>query len=227
MEFINENELIKEFIREHNTCEYDIKKILIERGNFRPFITGHNKKEKISMAYQMLQYAMQNFNGDYSLLYGRFYYVGGSKFPDNQFNKFNEHIVNPLIEYIKLYLENIHDDVLEQERGDGMMKEQNFTIQNANNSTIVMNSKVGGNVITDVKINDDVKIEVEKILKSIEEEVRLKNLDAKEEIFELISEINENIKFNQKPKKSILTAFKTLCEGAIPLATKLLEIFYK
>lgn len=214
MEFIDENELIKEFIKEHNKCKYDIKKILTEREIFHPFITGRNKVEKISMAYQMLQYAIQKFNGDYSLLYGRFYYVGGSKLPDVQFNKFNEHIVNPLIKYINLYLENFHADILEQEQNDRESAEQRITIKNANNFNLVMNSKVDGDVITDVKINDNdyVKIEVEKLLESIKNEMISINLNMKEEVCELISKVDQSVEANQEPKLSWLGKIKNLCE---------------
>ena len=178
----------------------------------------------------MFQYSIDKFHGNHTCLYRRSYYIGGSNSFDAQLKKFNEHIVYLLIEYIELYLENICADMLKQEQNDKLLEEQYIIIQNTNNSTIVMNSKVSRNVIINVKINDDVKIEVEELLKYIKSGVISINLDTKEEVFELISEIDENIKSNQNPKKSILTALKELCRGAItviPLVTKLLEIFYK
>lgn len=225
MKFIDENELIKEFIVKYNTCRYDIKKIVNERHDFFSFKTSDDKNEEISMAYQMLQYAIENLEGDYSILYGRGFYSGGKTFND-QIRKFNEDIVDPLIEYIKQYLEEVYRNKLEQERGNNVLGTGNFTFNNSN--FVVNNGNVDGNLSANVTVmNDDIQKEIEELLESIKEEVISKDLDTKEEVFELISEIDENIKSNQKPKKSILTALKTLCEGAIPLATKLLEIFYK
>lgn len=229
MEFIDENELIKEFISEYNECKYDIKKILMERPNFRPFIAGSNKKEKISMAYQMLKYAIDNFNGDYTFLYGRGYYVGGNDSFDAQLKKFNEHIVDPLIEYIKQYLEEVYRNTLEQERGNNMLGTEKFTF---NNSNVIFNSgNVDGNLSANVTVmNDGIQKEIEELLKIIEKEVKSINLDTKEEVFELISKVDQTVKANQEPRLSWLGKIKNFCEGSTIIVTcidKIIELISK
>ncbi len=75
MAVIQTNQMISEFIREKNTAVYDIAAILTSREWLEPFEISPNINEEISFEYQLLTYALQNFDGDFTRLYGTHCYT--------------------------------------------------------------------------------------------------------------------------------------------------------
>lgn len=108
LSYINETPLIKKFIDDNSVIEFDIPaEISIAKSERR----GHfnipiNKCEEISFTYQLLSYAAEHHNDYYELSSG---YSFGRKYQD-QTDEFNKVVVNPFINHITQYFEEIMID---------------------------------------------------------------------------------------------------------------------
>ncbi|OPX47835.1 hypothetical protein [Clostridium thermobutyricum] len=146
-EFIDNNELIRKFINEYNTKEYDIKTILSEREVYcaELYDIGTTTREKVSFVYQLLKYALSDeyessINNIYTFYRGETNYNSATK-------AFNNHVTRALLEEIRLYMEELRIDMEE----DGILKievngDQSQVIVGKDNSTIhaVQDNKVIG-----------------------------------------------------------------------------------
>lgn len=53
----------------------NIKKLIKERDWISPFKISPVMQEEISLEYQMLKYSIENFDGDFTRLYGTHFYT--------------------------------------------------------------------------------------------------------------------------------------------------------
>ena len=98
--FIDSNSLISAFIMENNTQQLDIPAILKERGWVNPFDISPVMSEEISLEYQLLKYSVDNYNGDFTRLYGSHNYINRKSTVNDELKIFIEHIIDPLVDYI-------------------------------------------------------------------------------------------------------------------------------
>ena len=96
MGVIQSNSLISDFLAEKNTTTYDIEKIIESRGWLDPFVISADVHEEISLEYQLLSYAIENFDGDFTRLYGGHFYTSAKSTINDEMQKFIEHIIDPL-----------------------------------------------------------------------------------------------------------------------------------
>lgn len=75
MNVMDDQVIIKDFIDRNNTCKYDIAEIIKARDWISPFEISPVVKEEISLEYQMLKYSVDNFDGDFTRLYGTHFYT--------------------------------------------------------------------------------------------------------------------------------------------------------
>lgn len=227
MNVINLNELIKNFIDKNNVVEYDIQSVIKNRGWLDPFNISADMKEEISFEYQMLQYAIENFDGDFSQLYGGFFYTSAQSSRQDEMRTFIEHIIDPLIDYISDYLRDcLNQATKEEERNASMSKS---TI-NATNSNVVIGSLVGGDISNKVSVDEKLTETAASIISAIEAQVKVSQLENKEDIEEILADISKEIKEGKKPKNSWFTVLKTLCNGTgniVDLVKKLSDLFPK
>ena len=92
MAIVQTNQMISEFIHEKNTTEYDIATILRSREWLEPFNISTDINEEISFEYQLLIYALQNFDGDFTRLYGTHFYTSAKSTANDEMSKFIKHI---------------------------------------------------------------------------------------------------------------------------------------
>lgn len=225
MHTIQSEELIAEFIAKNNTVPYDIKAIKEAREWLDPFEVSPIQNEEISFAVKMLQYAVDNYNGDFTRLYGTHNYTGTKTTVGDEMRKFINHIIDPLIDHIADYLKHCYDEAA---RKEGVSLMSNIPNVNAENSTIVIGSNVAGNVTTEVKITQEQQTDANDLIDTIKEALAAENIPDKDDIEEMLQQIKSDVDAGKKPKRGFLVALKSLCTAGvtvIPLVKALIELF--
>jgi len=224
MSFIEQDELIMNFIADQNTCIHLIPQIVASREWLHPFEISHVVSEEISFEYQLLRYAVDARNGDFTSVYGS-HYISPKATLNDSAQDFIKHIIDPFVDYIADFLKKQYDDAVKRENVGSTGIPGVLT---ANNSTLVFNSSVAGHVTNQVVIGSDIRLAADSIISQIEQSLSDKNYSTDvHEIKALLVEIKEQIAKGQRPKRGVLTAFKTLCSGLVaiaPLAEKLWEL---
>lgn len=225
MATIQTEELIADFIAKNNTVPYDIKAIIEAREWLDPFEVSPIQNEEISFAVKMLQYAVDNYNGDFTKLYGTYNYTGTKTTVEDEMRKFIGHIIDPLIDHIADYLKHCYDKAVRKEEATKPRSTPSFTAQN---STVVIGSSVGGNVTTEVNITQEQQTDANDLIEAIKETLASENIPDKEDIEEMLQQIKSDIDTGKKPKRGFLVALKGLCSAGvtvIPLVKSLMELF--
>lgn len=227
MSVIQKQELIADFINKHNRHPYDIQEIMKSRDWLDPFEISPVVEEEISLEVQMLTYAVEQFDGDFTRLYGTYCYTNPESTINDEMRKFIEHIIDPLIDHIGEYLRQCYEKTIREEEKDKPVTQTGIT---ANNSTVVIGSIVDGNITTQVTIDNCTKTKAEELIAAIWNALQIAKLENKDDITDILKQIEVDIKANKKPKRGFLTALKALCAGGaavIPLVTALLELLSK
>ena len=222
MNIIQSTSIISDFISKKNTTAYDIETIIKSRGWLNPFEISADTSEEISFEYQLLSYAIENYNGDFTRLYGSYFYTSSKSTRNDEMQKFIEHIINPLIDYISEYLRYCYEKALREESKDNLNPIGGVT------ATVVIGSSVDGNVSTNNAINSEIQTDAIELIYTIKEALETEFFDDKREILEILQQIEEDIHMQQKPKKGFLSALKALCSGSasvVSLITALIKLF--
>ena len=225
MSYIDSNEFVKAFIDANNIHAYDVVTIIKERYWLDPFNISPVFEEELSFSIQLLRYAVDNFDGDFTRLYGTHHYTSSKSTANDEMRKFIEHVIDPLIDYICEYIRKCYEKALEKE---GKNNPFTGTSINATNSMVLVGSSVAGNATNEVVITETVKNDAQDLLFAIKEAMRELDIPTRSEIEELIEQIESEIQSSKKPKKGVLTALKVLCSGVttiIPLVKALVELF--
>lgn len=225
MMFLQTEEIIVEFIAQNNTVAYDIPEIIKERYRFDPFETSPIQNEEISFAVQLLTYAVEKFDGNFTRLYGTYYYTSSKSTVNDEMRKFIEHIIDPLIDYISEHIRQCYDNTIRQEESVKVSTTPSFT---AHQSTIVIGSHVEGSVSNQVTITENQKSDANELIEEIKATLAGAEIPSKSDIEDIILQLQDDINSNKKPKKGLLTALKVLCQAgsiAIPFVTALVELF--
>lgn len=218
-------DLIADFVARNNIVKYDISAIIKERGWLDPFEVSPVQNEEISFSVQMLKYAVENFDGDFTRLYGTHHYTSTKSTVNDEMRKFIEHIIDPLIDHISEHLRHCYDDILRKEEAAKPAVTPNFT---AHQSTIVIGSHVEGGINNQVSIAENQKVDANELIAEISAALAAADIPSKSDIEELLQQVKEDIDSDKKPKKGLLTALKVLCQAgsvAIPFVTALVELF--
>lgn len=224
MNALNQNSLIFDFIQNNNVHTFDIEGILKKRNWVDPFEISPVMAEEISFAYQMLSYAIEYFDGNFTQLYGVHHYTSAKSTINDEMRKFLDHLVDPLIDYINDYLRLQYEQAQKAE-GTTHPSVPNFT---AHNSTVFIGSSVTGNVSNQVQIDNSKKQDAIELIAAIKECVDTENFINKDDIANIITQIESDVSSDKKPQKGMMTALKVLCstmKTAIPLVTALIELF--
>lgn len=225
MSAINSNKIIEDFILGKNTHKYDVEAIIKSRDRLSPFEVSPDTSEEISFEYQLLTYSIDRFDGDFTRLYGTHWYTSYKSTTNDEMRKFIEHIVDPLIDYISEYLRHYYERTVREEEKN---KPSAHGVITANYSTVVVGSSVDGNVSTQVTINDNTKNDALKLIASIKEILQENDISEKEDIADILKQIEEDLRVNRNPKKGFFSALKALCAGSAPvisLVTALIKLF--
>lgn len=223
MSFVDTNALIKQFIIDHNTFKYDIESVIESRDELSPFDISAEDDKEISLEYQLLSYAVDCYDGDFTRLYNTYWYTDSDSTVNDEMRKFIEHIIDPLIDYIGDYIRICYDRALREEHEKGTLTHGTIT---ANNSTVVVNSDIHGNVSTSNTISQEIQNDSLELVNNIKKSLQTEQVDSIEEIYEVLEQIEADIKSQKKPKKSFLTVLKNLCGGiaaVAPLITMLIS----
>ena len=221
--FVEKTPLVYDFINENNTITYDISKICKERDWLDPFSISPNKSEEISFEYQLLIYAKTELEGDFTSLYGTYYYTRAESTVNDEMRTFISHIIDPLIDHICEYLQVCYIETMREEETN--QKEQLPSLT-ANNSTIVIGSSIEGGIKNNVVENIDNRDDIEETFKKLRALLITLSNEKSEEILEVLETIEDSVSKNEKPKKGFLTALQTLSQfipQIIPLVTLLIN----
>ena len=225
MAVLRDEELIADFIARNNTVKYDIATIIKEREWLDPFEVSPVQNEEISLSVQLLTYAVENFNGDFTRLYGTHSYTSTESTVNDEMRKFIEHIIDPLIDHVSEYLRHCYDESVRKENSMKTAATPTFT---AHHSTVVIGSHVGGNVSNQVVITENQKVDANELIAVIVAALDKAEVPNKADIEDVLQQVKEDIEADKKPKRGILTALKVLCQAgnvAIPFVTALIELF--
>ncbi|HPY64524.1 MAG TPA: hypothetical protein PKW87_07540 [Bacillota bacterium] len=214
--FVDGDQMISTFINENNVKEYDIPAILEARNWLDPFEISPVVTEEISLEYQLLKYAVEKYDGDFTRLYGTHFYVRAKSSTNDEMRTFIEHIIDPLIDYIAEHIRKAYRRVLQEESHD---KEDFPKTLTATNSTILFHSSVGGDITTNVSIERETLDSAQEIIKEITALLNVHTVDNSDEILEILESINDSLKENRKPKKGFLIALKSLCSGVAAISS--------
>ena len=226
MNTIHKHPLIMDFINSHNTTKYDIEALIKTRGWLNPFDISADMDEEISFEIQMLEYALANFNGDFTRLYGGRQYTEAKATYEDAMRKFIEHVISPLIDYINDHLKLCYDNAIKKEGGNMNNQIQTGAI-NAPHATIVMGSTINGSVTTQASITTAQQTDLTTLFQEFRGLLETVAIDGKNEIIDLLEDIASDVKEGKKPRKSISGAFLKLCSGVASvagLATKIIGL---
>jgi len=224
MTLLQDEELISEFISRNNTVQYDIPEIIKARGRFDPFEVSPIQNEEISFSVQLLMHAVNNFDGDFTRLYGTHYYTSTKSTVNDEMRKFIEHIIDPLIDHISEHLRHYYEGTVRKEEAEKPAVAPSFT---AHNSTVVIGSHVEGDVSNKVSITENQKADAKELIDAIREALATVDIPNKEDIEDILLQVKEEVEKDKKPRKGLLTALKVLCQAgsvAIPFVTALMEL---
>lgn len=224
MNMLKNQELINKYIEKHNTVAYAIDEIIKQRDWISPFEISPIMDEEISFEYQILQYALDKFDGDFTKLYGTHIYTSTKSTVNDEMQKFIEHIIDPLIDYISEYLRNCYESQVKEEAKEKPMP-MGIT---ANYSTVVVANKVDGDISNVVTINEQVRKEALDIVDSIRETLEENKIENESDIMDMLKLIEGDIQANNKPKKGFFAGLKALCGGSaavITLVNALMKLF--
>ena len=203
MNYINGQPIINDFIEKNNNKQFKIDDVLHSRGYRDRFLIPHDKSEEIAFVFQLLNYAVDNINDYYFLARG---YSSDTKF-QSHVDAFNKNVVNPFVNHIVSYLEEIAIDIGEDENNTttinisgGNLRQFNFA---QGQSTLVANQVNNSNDIDEIQ-----KLTAELFQLISKEEI---DYESKEEIKESIEMMEQQMK-TEKPKKGLL---RTLLNGLI------------
>lgn len=225
MTILEKEELISSYIARYNTVSYDIPVILKARGWLDPFEISAVLEEEISLCVQLLQHAINEFDGDFTSLYGTHWYTSTKSTVHDEMRKFIEHVIDPLIDHIAEYLRHCYDEAVRKEEATKPVSTPSFT---AHNSTVVIGSQVSGDVSNQVTITETLKEDATALIAAIKEVLNEKDTPNKGDIEDILQQVQSEVDANQKPKRGLLTALKVLCQAgsiAIPFVTALMELF--
>lgn len=225
MSLIETEELIADYIAENNTVEYDIPAIIKARGWYEPFDVSPIDSEEISFSVQLLKYSIDEYDGDFTRTYNTHVYTNTQSSVSDEMRTFIEHIIDPLIDHIADHLRHCYDEAARKE-GVGLMSA--LPNVNAENSTVVIGSSVGGNVTTEVSITQEQQTDANDLIIAIREALATENIPDKEDIEEMLQQIKSDVDAGQKPKRGFLVALKGLCSAGttvVPLVKALMELF--
>lgn len=121
LNFIESNEIIKNYILMDNEYHYDIENICKNRGWRDKYDLPIEKDREIAFIYQLLKYGQIKF-GDYTAFSNG--YGLGTKLQDHM-DAFNNEVVKHLIDYIREYLEDLIIDS-EDISDDNFLKKEIF-----------------------------------------------------------------------------------------------------
>lgn len=220
-----DEKLIADFIARNNTIVYDILEIIKNRGWLDPFEVSPIQNEEIAFSVQLLKYAVDNFNGDFTRLYGTHHYTSTKSTVNDEMRKFIEHIIDPLIDHISEYLRHCYEDALRKEETTKPTSTPSFT---AHQSTIVIGSHVEGNVSNQISITENQKTDAHDLITAIREAIAAENIPNREDIEDILQQMKDEIDNNKNPNRGLFTALKVLCKAGatvIPLVTALVELF--
>lgn len=224
MNVVEGDELLKGFIDSHNVVTYDVKKIIEGRYWLDPFEISAIVEEEISLEYQMLKYSMENFDGDFTRLYGTHIYTSTKSTTNDEMRKFIEHIIDPLIDYISEYLRTLYEKQVREEEKERPNIANGIT---ANYSTVVVANNIEGSISNTVSINDEQRNDAIELIKTIKELVLEGDAKLQKDILDVLEQIELDIKANNKPKKGFLVAIKSICGGStaiISLVNSLMKL---
>ena len=173
-------------------------------------------QEEISLEYQMLKYSIENFDGDFTRLYGTRFYTSGKSTTNDEMRRFKEHVIDQMIDYIREYLRICYDKKVRLEEKNRPDISNGIT---ANYSTVVVTNSIEGTISNNITINEDVKNDAMDLINSIKEIVSTDSSDAAGDILEVLKLIESDIKANNKPKKGFLVALKSICGGSTTVIT--------
>lgn len=222
---LQEQELIADYINQHNTVQYNIAEILQNRNWLQPFEVSPILNEEISFSVQLLTYAVDHFGGDFTRLYGTHWYTSAQSTVVDEMRKFIMHIIDPLIDHVAEYLKHCCELALRKEEAENPIASSGIS---ATNSTVVIGSHVGGNVSNQVSITDKEKTDANELIAAIKSALIAEDIPNKDDIEELLQHIKMDVDDKRKPQKGLLTALKVLCKAGavvIPLVTALLQMF--
>lgn len=89
-----------------------IPAIIAARDWLDPFEVSPIQNEEISFSVQLLTHAVNNFDGDFTRLYGTRYYTSAKSTVNDEMRKFIEHIIDPLIDHISEYLRHYYEETV-------------------------------------------------------------------------------------------------------------------
>lgn len=99
-DFISETEIIRNYINECKTQEYDFEQIFADKGWRNVLMLPAKQEELVSYGYQLLQYILDGPKSLIGLCMG---YTGSNKFSDN-IEAFVRKSIEPFVVAIRTYI---------------------------------------------------------------------------------------------------------------------------
>lgn len=194
LNYIMETTIIHDFILKNNVREYDIKKE-IGRRNGRKLELPTDCREEIAFVYQLLNYISNNMKDYWGLTIG---YSSSRNIQENV-RAFNNEVINPFINHIIGYLEEIKIDMDIDKKA-----KVDINISNIKDSQVSV-AQGDSSVNASYNSNSDDIEQIQELIKKILDLLRMENASSKllEETDEILETISEEIS-SKKPKKSIL-----------------------
>lgn len=207
--FIDENEIIKNFIDSAGNPTFDVETEIAEVANeYAIFEIGNDEKSEVANIYAILsRFARHKIDSHSMMFYG---YSHGSKHYQDMYDGFNSRVTMILISHIEAYLTKIGlDNGMDQRNINNNFygPVTNLGLQQGNNNTMT------NNIESEVNLE-----EIRKIIDEIEKNRDSFGMAFGEKADEFSKNLNELVEIVNKKEKSkvrpLLMSLKTIAEGA-------------
>lgn len=253
LNYIDNDSVISQFIKQHNNEKFDVKSIINKYPHLNYSIPDDSHTRELSFIYQLLKYALENYNNSYHGYYDFAYVFSGyTGNIQDAVDRFNSSIVLPFYGYIENYLTKLQIDMGDDEnaritihvQGDNYgnnigatMTEMNISQNNSSfgvgvNQGEISAEKLAGTINQLQASENSNALQLAELLNklktAIEAEPALPG-DDKEVALEQVAVLadegqNPNKESGIKPVKTAIAALKGTV-AALPQATELAKEF--
>ncbi len=229
LKHIDSDSIINEFIQEHNYHKFDnIQSIISEYRHLNHPIPNESESEEISFIYQVLKYALKEYDFSDGYLHFAMAFVGHSGEIQQILDKFNSTIILPFYYYIENHLRKLQIDMNDDENskysihvggdnygnniGAKMTETNNFDQSNSSIGIGVSQGEVKAEKIAGT-INEaqqqtlaEAAAEIQQLLEQLDKTYDTSTYSGKGQVAD---EIIKNIENNPTLTARILSALKT------------------
>ena len=205
LNFIDKDDTISRFIAENNNAIFNIDEIIKNKESDDRYPSQYAKSDEIAFTYQLLEYAAENYYEYYQLSKG---YAFSNLFKDHA-DEFNKDVVNPFIQHITTYLEELAIDLRDSQPNKSLSVHLN-----GENKGLISVNQDGSTIISDNIFNNSDLKNIDELISSISEIIISDKClgTHKDEMIEILTDIRGELASKKTKRNYVLFLLEKLSQ---------------